>query len=54
MIGVKLVGAPEVVEHLRDRTPALGIPVVLGKLVVADFAAVSVPALGHAKVHAYR
>ena len=52
IIGIDLVGPTEVVDDLRHRMAALRVPNVLGKLVVADLAAVLVPALRDAQVHA--
>jgi len=54
LVGVELVGAAEVVDDLGDGAAALGVPDVLGELVVADLGAVGVLALRDAEVHAYR
>jgi len=51
---VELVGAPEVVDHLRHGRAAHGVALVVGQLQVADHGAVLVLAPCLAKVHAYK
>ena len=48
LLAIDLVGATEVVDDLRDRAPALGVPGVLGELVVAHLRSVRVAALRRA------
>ncbi len=54
LIRVEMIGTTEVVDHLRDRAATLGVPDVLGELVVADLAAVGVATLRDPQVHAYQ
>lgn len=51
-IAVELIGAPEVVDDLHAGALGLGVPDVVGELVVGDLAAVAVLAAGSAEVHA--